>query len=105
MSPSQMMTMWWCVTQQPRKCLCFHLKEGCSCSLLLVYRTKPLLEDHYAIFHGGKYFVSAVKQMVRVFDSLGAHLYDIGTGQLDTPAGLAVDANDLLLVCDQVSTV
>ena len=56
---------------------------------------------HYAIFHGGKYFVSAVKQMVRVFDSLGAHLYDIGTGQLDTPAGLAVDANDLLLVCDQ----
>ena len=55
----------------------------------------------YAIFHGNKYFVSVDSQVVRVFDSHGSHLYDIGKGRLDQPCGLAVDINDLLLVCDQ----
>ena len=54
----------------------------------------------YAIFHGNKYFVSVDSQVVRVFDSHGSHLYDIGKGRLVKPRGLAVDTNDLLLVCD-----
>ena len=69
--------------------------------LLLQFAKNQITGDPFAIFHDGKYFVSSRLQVVRVFDSQGTYLYDIGKGQLNTPAGLAVDVNDLLLVCDE----
>ena len=61
----------------------------------------------YAIFHDNKFFVS-VNSMVQVFDSRGSHLYNIDpmSGQLGQwgesfqPRGLAINKDDLLLVCD-----
>ena len=59
-----------------------------------------------AIFHDDKFFVSLDSHMVRVFDSCGSHLYDIGqkgkgVGQFSYPGSLAVNTDDLLLVCDR----
>ena len=55
----------------------------------------------HAIFYDQKYFVCTGKRVLRVFNSRGIHLYDIGEGHLDTPTGFALEANDsLLLVCD-----
>ena len=59
-----------------------------------------------AIFHDNKFFVSLSSHVVRAFDSRGSHLYDIGeqgngVGQFFYPEGLAVNTDDLLLVCDR----
>ena len=56
----------------------------------------------FAIFHENKFFVGVDSHVVRVFDSRGHYLRDIGQmGRFNDPRGLAVDANNLLLVCDR----
>ena len=80
--------------------------------LLLHFSGCPLTPDRYsidlryAIFHDDKFFVSAGSHVVKVFDTHGLHLYDIVLkGKVLSRScetrGLAVDSNDLLLVCDK----
>ena len=59
------------------------------------------------VFHkNGTFFASYIRQhCVKVFNNEGVFLYDIGSygcgeGQLNSPAGLAVDAYNQLIVCD-----
>ena len=59
------------------------------------------------VFHkNGTFFASYIRQhCVKVFNNEGMFLYDIGSygcgeGQLNSPAGLAVDAYNQLIVCD-----
>ena len=59
------------------------------------------------VFHkNGTFFASYIRQdCVKVFNNEGVFLYDIGSygcgeGQLNSPAGLAVDAYNRLIVCD-----
>lgn len=59
------------------------------------------------VFHkNGTFFASYIRQhCVKVFNNEGMFLYDIGSfgygeGQLNSPAGLAVDAYNRLIVCD-----
>ena len=65
----------------------------------------------YAIFHDNKFFVSVnsdTSHMLQVFDSCGSHLYNIDPmsggwgrwGESFHPRGLAINKDDLLLVCD-----
>ena len=60
----------------------------------------------YVTYSHEKYFVSySDDQCVKVFDSQGNFLFDIGEsgfcdGQFNRPRGLAVDQHDQLLVCD-----
>ena len=79
--------------------------------LLLHFSGCPLTPDRYyidlrfAIFHDDKFFVSVGSHVVKVFDTHGLHLYDIGMkgkglSRSCETRGLAVDTNDLLLVCD-----
>ena len=82
--------------------------------LLLQFDSCPRMQSHYssltscyAIFHDEKFFVSVQSHVVKVFDTRGSHLYDIigqkgnMEGQFSETMGLAVDTNDLLLVCDK----
>ena len=62
------------------------------------------------VFHkNGTFFASYIRQhCVKVFNNEGVFLYDIGSygrgeGQLNSPAGLAVDAYNQLIVCDSVN--
>ena len=78
--------------------------------LQFVPSTGTRVNPHSAIFHDNKFFVSLSSHMVRVFDSRGSHLYDIGeygkgVGQFSNPEGLAVNTDDLLLVCDGINRV
>ena len=59
------------------------------------------------VFHkNGTFFASYIRQhCVKVFNNEGVFLYDIGSygcgeGQLNSPAGLTVDAYNQLIVCD-----
>ena len=59
------------------------------------------------VFHkNGTFFASYIRQhCVKVFNNEGVFLYDIGSyecgeDQLNSPAGLAVDAYNQLIVCD-----
>lgn len=59
------------------------------------------------VFHkNGTFFASYIRQhCVKVFNNEGVFLYDIGSygcgeSQLNSPAGLAVDAYNQLIVCD-----
>ena len=82
--------------------LLLHLPENSGCPVTPAqYSIKP----RFAIFHDDKFFVSGGSH-VKVFDTHGLHLYDIGMkGKSPSRScetwDLAVDTNDLLLVCDK----